>query len=416
MFPLVNYRHRMAWIRILAVSACILGSASSQNFSLLVTDSNPLGIGDFVPGGLDLGMPGLGGTGMESGIKGGFGYGAGLESVYDSNFGLTEDNEQSEVSLLFSPWLQYFSDPEGGARVSLTASYTPIFRAYQHNSDLNDVDQTGDVTLNFVGGKTEISLFARYNELSATDRLTGNFVAGSLLTGGVRATRQIGPRTTLNAGLSMAESDFGSSGEEGSQVLTANFGGIWEITTRTGLGSSVRYTQTESDNTGTREAWALLAELRYRMGERIWLSASLGPEFAKDSETDETSVGLAGDLSARYVINERWTWVTTARTATVPSPSDAGYLVNNTLLRSGLEHQRNRSSISGGFEFNYSDYEKVGAVPDRDNEKNLSLYLGYARNLFKERVAFNSRVNYTLNKGETDWNQLQLTLGLNVAF
>lgn len=414
MFPILKLPpRRKAWIRCLTALACACGSASAQNFTLQVADSNPLGIGNFVPSRLDLGMD----SGIEGGIKGAFGYGVGLETVYDSNFQLAENNEESEVSALFIPWLSYVSDPEGGASVSLTANYKPTFRAFLENSDLNGVDQSADATLSFVGGRTEVSLFARYNELSGTDRLTGTFTSGSLLTGGVRATRGIAPRTSLNGGLSYAQSDYSSGDIEGSRVFTGYVGGLWSATERTSIGSSIRYTQSESDNTGTRDAWALLAEVRYRLGERIWLSASLGPEFSKNSESGDNTISLSGDIQARYVINERWSWVNSLRTATVPSPSETGYVVNNVNITTELEHQLLRATLSGGVEFNYSDYESVGEILiDRENEENLGFFLSYNRNLFSDRIAFDSTLRYAVNNGASDWSQWQISAGLNIPF
>lgn len=394
--------------------ACACGAAAAaEDFSLRVADSNPLGIGNFVPSRLDLAKA----AGIEGGIKGAFDYGLGFQTVYDSNFNLTEDNEESEVSALFQPWLGYTSDPEGGAFFSLSANYQPTYNAYLDNSDFNGLNHSADVTLSWIGGRTEVSVFASYNELSGTDRLSGGFTSGSVFSGGLRATRQIAPRTSLNGDLSYSQSDYSSGDNEGSQIFTGSFGGIWSATERTGIGSSIRYSQTESDNTGTREAWALLAELRYRAGERIWLSASLGPEFTSDSESGGNDVGVRATIDARYIINERWSWVNTLGTATVSSPGDTGYLVNNVNLSTVLEHQLLRGSISGGLSLDYSDYQSVAEVlVERENEENLSLLLAYNRNLFSERVAFDSSVRYRVNSGDLDWSQWEVSVGLNVPF
>lgn len=413
MFPILKNSPRNAWARTLVTLACACGAAAAEDFSLRVADSNPLGIGNFVPSRLDLAKA----SGIEGGIKGAFGYGLGFQTVYDSNFNLTEENEESEVSALFQPWLNYTSDPEGGASFSLSANYQPTYNAYLDNSDLNGLNHSGDVTLSWIGGRTEVSVFASYSELSGTDRLSGSFTSGSVFSGGLRATRQIAPRTSLNGSLSYSQSGYSSGDNEGSQIFTGSFGGIWNATERTGIGSSIRYSQTESDNTGTREAWALLAELRYRAGERIWLSASLGPEFTSDSESGGNDVGVSAAINARYMINERWSWVNSLGTDTVASPSDTGYLVNNVNLSTALEHQLLRGSITGGLSLDYSDYQSVAEVlVERENEENLSLFLAYNRNLFSERVAFDSSVRYRVNSGDRDWSQWELSAGLNVPF
>jgi len=413
MFSILQNTPNQGWLRSLAALACACGSAASQDFALEVANPNPLRIGSFVPSGLALPMD----AGLEGGIKGAFNYGVGIQTTYDSNFTLVEDNEESEVTAAISPWLGYVSDPEGGAFFSLAANYYPSYRVYLENSESNQFDQSGDVVMTFTGSRTEVAVFGRYAQLSGTDRFTGNFNTGSVISGGVRATRQVATRTSLYGGLSYSESSYSSGGREGSQSTTANFGALWSASERTSVGSSIRYSRSESDNTGTRDAWALLAELRYKAGERIWLSASLGPEFTSDSRTDDNSVGVRAEIDARYVINERWTWSNSLGTATIPSPSDVGYIVNNVNFTSQLSHQLLRARVSGGFSFDYTEYESVDVVVrPRDDEQNYSLFLAYSRNLFSERVSFDSSVRYRMNDGDRDWSQWLVSMGLSVPF
>lgn len=413
MFQFSRTPSRKVWIGTAASLVVWTGSASGREFTMLVTDADPLGLGSFVPTLLELEMG--------EGIKGAFSYGLGVSSVYDSNFNLSENDEESEVALYVSPWLRYISDPEGGAAVSVSANYLPSARAYLHNSNLNDVDQVGDVALTFKGSRTEVSLFGRYMELSGTDRLTGGFVTGSVATGGIRASRQIASRTSVNAGWTASVSDYGSSVNEGAEVYTTYIEGYWEASPRLSFGPSIHYTRSESGNAGTRDAWALLAQARYRVGERIWLSAGVGPEYSTTSGAaggnDDSSLGLSANLSAMYVINERWTWMNSIDTATVPSPNETNYQVYNVALSSVLNRHLLRGEVSGGVEFNFSEYEDVGTVvTSRGNEQNMSVFLAYSRNLFSDRVAFDSEIRYSMNDGETDWSQLQISAGINVAF
>jgi hypothetical protein len=413
MFYILQNTHRKGWLRSLATMACACASAASQDFAFEVDNSNPLRIGSFVPSGLELPMD----AGVEGGMKGAFSYGLGVQTTYNSNFTLLEDNEESEVTVAIAPWLGYVSDPEGGAFFSLAANYYPAYNVYLENSESNQFDQSGDLVMTFTGSRTEVSLFGRYAELSGTDRITGNFTTGTVYSVGVRANRQIATRTSLYGGLTYSESDYSSGGNRGSQNTTANFGGLWRASERTSVGSSIRYSRSESDNTGTRDAWALLAELRYKAGERIWLSASLGPEFTSDSRSGDNSVGVRAEIDARYVINERWTWKNSLGTATIPSPNDVGYVVNNLNFTSQLSHQLVRATLSGGFSFDYTEYESVGAVVrPREDEQNYSLFLAYSRNLFSERVSFDTTVRYRMNEGNRDWSQWLVSMGLSAPF
>lgn len=415
MFQFPSIPPRKVWIPALAALVPWWDPAGAQNFSMMVTDPNPLGLGNFVPGMEDLELD------LTAGIKGDFDYGFGLTSVYNSNFFLTEDHEQGELTTSFLPWLRYVSDPEGGAKISFTANYAPTILTYLENPALNGWNQNGDVALTFQGAKTSLALFGRYSQISGTDILTGTHTTGTVMTGGIRANRQIAPRTSLNASWTAAMSDYSSGDNVGSNVYTTYVGGFWQATERLSFGPAIRNTISESDNTGTNDAWALLIQAQYRMGERIWLAASIGPQYSTNSENggNQGSFGLTGDLSATYVINERWTWTSSIVQATVPSPNETNNLVNNLTINTALNRHLLRGSLSGGLTFNYSNYEDVG--PDGSsgtlgNQENLSLFLGYSRNLISERVGFNSMIRYLINSGQTDWTQLELTAGLTLAF
>jgi hypothetical protein len=414
MFQITRIPPRKAWFPILA--ALLPVCASAQDFTMRVTDPNPLGLGVFVPIVPLLPMgPSIAG-GAEGGIKGAFGYGLGVNTTYDSNFNLSENDEESEYYASLTPWLRYVSDPEGGAPVSLIANYSPSINAYLENSDLNEVNHSADVALSFTGSRTNASLFGSYNQIAGSDRLTNSFVTGSLFSGGLQANRQIAPRTSLSTSLTYSKSTYDSGDLEGTGVFTGYAGGMWDATSRLGLGTSLRYTRGDSDNSGVFEAWALLAEGRFRASERIWLSASVGPEISSDSGSDN-NLSIAVDITARYLINERWSWTNSMRTATVSAPDEAGYVVNNYFFNTGLQRQFNTGAMSTGLEYNFSEYETVGDITgSRDDEQNLALFLAYYRPLFSERLGFNSMIRYTLNDGERDWKQLMVSLGVNVSF
>lgn len=393
--------------------ACCCGSLAAQNFSLQLADTDPLGIDAFVPGLDELGVGGA------SGIKGDLDYGLELDTEYNSNFRLTETNEESEFSIFFTPWIRYNSDPEGGAKVKFSAAYRPVVRRYFDNDQLNDVNQNGELNLRLVGSRTEVNLFTRFYELTGTDRLTGSFVDGSLITSGIRASRQIASRTSLNAGWSYGVSDYDSPGLEGSELYSMYFGGYWQASERLSIGPALRYSITESDSAGTRDAWGLLTNIRYQLGNRLWITAGVGPEYASFSGNgnDDSSLNLSADLKAVYLIDARWTWANTIRTAIVPSPTDTNYIVNDYGFQTALYRNLTRGFAYGGIEIHLSDYQDVGTTTTtRDDDLNYTAFLGYRHPLFTERVQLDGRISYGINDGDVDWQQLLVTLGLQMEF
>jgi hypothetical protein len=430
MLPNSRSLSRKEWIATLASLAVLTPFSSAQNFTMGVTNPNPLGLGNFVPG--FPGGPRLDELGMEGAVKGAFSFSIGASAQYDSNIYLTEDNEEDDVTFSLTPSFGYTSDPEGGADIVLTAGYSPSINAYLNNSDFSGINHSGSAALTIRGARTEVSIFGSASQYTGSDRLSGGFIDSGITTSaGIRASRQIAPRTSLNASFTASMSDYGDTvdsqpiapvgpvDDQGSDVYTASVGGMWQSSERLSFGPSIRYTQDESDNTGTREAWALMFNANYKASEKIWLSASIGPETSEntDDPSGDSTFHIVGNLTATYIINERWTWMNSINSATVPSPYESGYNVFNVSYVTSLNRQLDIGSISGGLDFNVDQYEAVGIVTvDRDDEQSMGVFLSYGRPLFSDRIGFNSMLRYEFNNGETDWKQFTLSAGLNVSF
>ncbi|MES2660437.1 MAG: hypothetical protein V4689_17565 [Verrucomicrobiota bacterium] len=412
MFRTPRISNRKATIPLLGMCLQLWSSADAQNFTTQVGSTDPLILIDLVPLGDGLSF------GPGPGLKGGMAYGVGVETVYDSNLFLSEDDPESELSTSLSPWLSYKTDPEGGARFSLTANYHPVLNAYINNSDLNSVDQSGDISMRLEGAKTAITAYLRLTEVSGTDRLTGQFVNGTLWNSGVAASYQVAPRTSVSTSWAAAMSDYGTSSLVGANIYTGQIGGYWAATERFSFGPGVRYIYTESDNTGSRDAWALYMQAQYRVGERIQIIGSLGFEYAQSSrDNEESTLGLTGNFTANYAISDLWGWTSSIVYVTVPSPTDTNYVVNNLSITTGLDRNLLRATVGVGVDLNISYYESVGTVATNlGNEESVGTYISYRRKLFSERLDFESRIRYATNNGQVDWNQVQVMAGLDIQF
>jgi len=350
--------------------------------------------------------------------KGGFGYGISLQSTYDSNFFLTESDPSSELTTDVLPWISYSSDPDGAAPFSVTARYQPNIRTYLNHPDLNGVDQSGGATMTVRGAKTVISTSLNYSTLSGTDRLSGTFVTGSVLAAGISGSYQIAPRTSLFANLRASKVDYASGAQVGSDDYSADVGGYWSATERFSFGPSISFDRETSDNTGTRDAWALNMQARYLAGEKLTFVGSLGLQYSVNSrEQGKGKLAPVGGLAAIYAINERLQWNNSVQYSTVPSATEVNYMINDLAVSTSLTRQFVRSSASIGLQLNISDYQEVGTVGTKlGNQDDFSAFLAYRRTLFSDRLNFDSSIRYTVNQGQTDWNQFQIAVGLSYDF
>lgn len=403
----------IAWV-VAAIGACVpMGCPlRAASFASRIADSETVGINAISP----IGEVFESTTGR--GFKGGFEYGLGVDSVYDSNFFLTENDPESELGVNFAPWIGYGTDPEGGADVSFTANYRPVIRTYMENPDFNGVDQSGGVSMRIKGSKTVISARVNYDQSSGADRIIGEFVNESMFSAGIEGSYQIAPRTSLSASVTAAISDYDNNSIVGSDIYTAFIGGYWSATERISVGPAIRYVTSKSDNTGTRDSWQFLMQAQYRLREKIRLSAALGVEYATNSRDDGSgSAGLTGSLAASYAISERLGWVSSIRYITVPSPSEVDYVINNLMISTALSRQLLRGSIGLGLDLNIANYEQVGtASATLEDDNSMGAFLFYQRKFLLDRLDFQSRIHYVINNGQEDWSQVQVSVGLGVQF
>ena len=417
--------HEAAVVRAVFLWICgtCLASAqnfmSAQNFTTRTADLSPFGVNGPLPFGE---TPDFAGGKV---LKGGFAYGVGLSTNYDSNILLTEDDPDGDVSLILAPTLSYTSDPEGGAPMVITANYSPSATAYLNNSEFNSIDQSGNIAMVVSGSRTTISAFAGVSQNSGADSLAASqgFFTGTSLSLGLQASYQLAPRTSIVGGCSSTLSDYGSGSVEGASATgyngySANLGGFWSATERLSFGPNFSYSNTTSDNTGDINSYGFSMQGAYKVSEKIQVAASIGAQYSQYSlEGSSGDITPMGSLNASYQINELWSWSNSIQSGLTPAPTQADYLINNWFFATMLNRQFLEGSAGVGLNYQLSNYKSIGpAGPPLDNQQNLSLILSYQRPLFLGRVDFNSSFYYAINSGQGEWSQIQLNLGLSTQF
>lgn len=342
---------------------------------------------------------------------GGFNFGIGLEAVYDSNFFLEESGGSDEFALAVVPSIRYISDADNSAMAWFEFDYSPALQTYFNNSELTNFQNNFRGSFNLRGSRTEIELYARYNELSGGDRLAEGYAEGYVLNVGLVGTYQVAARTSIGANFGYATSHY-DTGQEGAETYTAGISANWAYSERLSFGPYLRYTASSSDAAGSRDAYAFLIQANYMMRERIHLTGSIGVEKADD-------LGLTGDLNAVYAITERAHLSASVRYATVPSPSSADYFVQDLTVSTKLTRQFTYGIVGVGVNWSSSFYEEADgsdAGDDRGDNNYTSFVLTYERPLFSERVQMESSVQYAMNRGDRDYGRWLVSVGLRMDF
>jgi hypothetical protein len=341
-----------------------------------------------------------------------------VKATYDSNLTLDEDRPKSDLVLALSPSLAYRSDPEGGAKFSLEAGYTPEMKTYLKDSDLNSFDQAASAVLKYVGAKTLLSTYVNYREISGPDRFAEGFVDGSSISYGLSGSYQVAPRTSISANFRGSKSTYKTQ-QEGADSYSTTLSGNWAYSERLSFGPSLSYSNQKSELTGTHQSYSLAAQARYTLDERLNFSGTFGIESTKDSRLSGKGarLGFTGDLTASYAIGNRWNWTSSIRYATLPSPSAQNYIIHDLTFSTGLTRELNRGTVGAAIDWSSSKYEQVGPAPGiREDSTFTSFALSYNRGIFNERATLDSSARYSFNKGDRDYSQLQLSVSVNFKF
>jgi hypothetical protein len=395
-----------------AVNMSASGQDLSQDFSLRLAGADRMMREGILPDGL---FGAILDPTMDGAIKGKVAYSLSTIASYTSNASLTAGGD-SDLILSINPAAYYTSDPEGGARHVINAYYAPSYQHYFEDSSRGGFNQNGGVSFSTSGARATVGAFFNVAQSSGADRITGGYSEASIFSGGLAASYQVAPRTRVWSSVTAAHSDYSSGGTD-SEIYSMELGADWAATERLSIGPSLRYNRAESTNTGVRAATGLLFNASYQATERINLRASIGAEVVDHSRLAGSSdASLTGDFSVEYRINELWATSASIRYANIPSPRDAGYVVNDLSINAAVSRALLRGSLTAGAGYGFSSFERVDpAAGVRGDDETLSLFLSYNRPLPWERVNFFSSASYSQSFAR-DWEQWGVSTGLSITF
>lgn len=362
---------------------------------------------ELLPGGLDAKYDGEG-----------FLFGVGVTGIYDSNLFLQESGEESDFSIVGSPWMSYRSAPAGGARVILGARYAPFVRAYLNNNSLNSLDHSANASLRYAGDVLSVGITGAYSRLRQANRFAATSVETGVFNFGVDGSYQVSPKTSITASWSTSMTDYQSGALSSSDSYSAQVTGFWQATPLVRLGPSVRHTILESQNSGEREALAFLLRLQYELTGKINLSADVGLEREENSRAGgDAEWQFTGGLSASYAMDALWSFSAGINYRTVASPTTQNYTIDDFGASLSVSRSLGTGTLQAGVDGSLSNYQPVGpVVVMREDEQVFGAFISHRLGLFEERVGLNTSLRFSKNSGQRDWSRFQLSSGFNYTF
>ena len=241
-----------------------------------------------------------------------------LGATYNENLLLSEFSEENDIGLVELLGVTYRS-PEG-KNSAILFDYEITGTQYQDHSELDGTNQSTafKAVLNFA--KTTLNLNVKYDYLSnviqaqfadsaaqaqfqssyANQQAT-QFTQRQNLNASLTASRDLAPKTVMNATVAFYGNYYDADGLQSSQALYGQGGLGYRITGKTTLGLAGALGFLETDNVPDQRNESVLLTANYDATGKLVLNAQAGPQF---NHYDSSAVGgLEYPETTQFVFN-----------------------------------------------------------------------------------------------------------------
>jgi len=385
-------------------------------------------------------------------------YGLRAFTTYDSNIFLSAAEPEGALSVNLSPWAHYSSAPPGGAEWILNGRYSPFFRWFLGQDELNSIDHTGEISLSHEGPVIDLRTGVGYSRISGASRfLEGGRFTNERFSFDFLGSYFLSDRSALQLQLSSGSFSLSTSD---TQIYLAQLTGFWLATPLVRVGPSVRYATRDSSTTGDVRSVGLLVSAAYEFSELVDVLASMGIEQIEQASEVGEAIRVTGSLSARYSSPDRpwsarvvidygavqqfaasnrfgaggespWTarvilryefarfWAAdlSMRYESFPSPSTVGISIEDLTVGAGVTRRVGTSRWGARVSMSRADYTVVGSDALIDDQTTLSGALSHRIGILAERFYVDSSLRYTNNQGRGgNWSRWQISTGFNFIF
>ena len=235
-------------------------------------------------------------------------YGVSVDTTYDSNFRLSEDDGDSRFFTDLKPSIMFESDPEKAKLVSVTLHYEPILRADWSNSSRNELLNVAKIVAENRGARGSILVFGEYRDFSSPDSLAVDFIEGRLQNYGLEFGYLVGSRTRLLFDLQYTNLSVDGGSAQDSDTWVVSTGFDWESSSGWSFGPLFRYLNQDTDQAGKRKSYALLLSAAQTTRDDFRARARFGLERDTFEEGGDDRTGLTGAIELGGNLGEDWTW------------------------------------------------------------------------------------------------------------
>jgi len=256
---------------------------------------------------------------------------------YDNNIYLQDSNEEDDLIISVSPTLSIASGIEGLALNTFSFSYTPSFIFFTDHSDQNTIDHRASFRFSKQLPKSKISFVLDYTDTNGTDRFVSGQVARTRWNASLDYNYLMTGKTRLDLTATTDIDLFKTSGLHDRRNYGIRGSVLYQMTGKTSIGPSFRYTYTDISGSNNQDAYELGLKGEYLATGKTTLTGTMGYNVRsfEGSNAASNQNDIAWSIGARYAATAK----TSLRALFYREPRisynfrDAGYMATGLSLQ-----------------------------------------------------------------------------------
>ncbi|WP_035614050.1 outer membrane beta-barrel protein [Haloferula sp. BvORR071] len=225
--------------------------------------------------------------------------------VYDSNFFQTSSNEEDEVTFTISPTLSFRTE---GTRFKVIGQAALNYNTYFENSDFNGLGYQFSLEAQYSGAALTATASIDSSKEQGVNRYYGGLFVETLNMGAhLGASYRVGPRTTIDGGVSYSWSDPDQGNLSTSENLNFDLSAMWQATPLIRIGPGVSWRLEKGSNQADRETIGPMLRAQYQLSNRISFDGRVGLDFVDyQGGTGGSDTDFSCSLGMAYRWSEIW--------------------------------------------------------------------------------------------------------------
>jgi hypothetical protein len=261
---------------------------------------------------------------------------------------------EDDFTWTVSPYLS--ARTEGPNARSLGLTYQPAFVFYTDHSDLNSINHSGNVVLNWPLNRLTLSLQGNANSAPIIVRDIGNRAETTSFTAQGTADYDLSHLTFLEGIVGFSRYDYGGQyigSQSYNQQLTVNY----RFTPKLTLGAGVSVIEIDAQDEPLQTSEGPQVRLTYVPTPRLHLSASAGVQFQQFGTSQSEGVAPIFTLSGSYLIRQGTSLSVDAHRSEQPSGVFAGQNYSDTGITASISQVLpHRITATLGAGYTLADY------------------------------------------------------------